>query len=192
MTTTLWIAVGAIVAALIARQMKVSEFRQSWIDGLRADISKYVTEANKWIDEYLEFNAELDQEIKHELAPSLESKKYSALHVLRRIELRFKPDDSEANALIEDLRNLLNPGKLRPNNEAASWAKLSDLAILQARILLKEEWEVTKNPFRHAWKKFVSRWGSSSWALHGQERLKERWKATKQTFQRLWNNLSGR
>ena len=148
MTTTLWIAVGAILAAFIARGVKISEFRQVWIDGLRADISEFITKAHEWIDLYLVFNKETDQRKKSELAPKLDRIKNDSLHVLRRIELRFKPDDDNANSLLSELRDLLNPGKLTPNAQYPSWRKLADDAVLNARALLKEEWEMTKNPFR--------------------------------------------
>jgi hypothetical protein len=148
MTTTLWIALGAILAALIARGVKVSEFRQAWIDGLRADISLFISKAHEWIDLYLMFNAVADQSMKAELAPKLDRIKYDSFHVLRRIELRFKPDDDNANALLSDLRDLLDPGKLMPDAQYANWRKLADESVLNARALLKEEWETTKNPFR--------------------------------------------
>ena len=31
---TVWIAIGVIAAAFITRGVKISEFRQAWIDGL--------------------------------------------------------------------------------------------------------------------------------------------------------------
>jgi len=148
MTATLWIALSAIAAALIARGVKISEFRQSWIDGLRADISEYVSKAHEWIEFYLEFNEELEQKKKAEMAKELNRIKYDSFHVLRRIELRFKPDDDNANTLLGELRDLLNPGKLPPENSHSEWTRLADGAVANARSLLKEEWETTKNPLR--------------------------------------------
>jgi hypothetical protein len=148
MTTTLWVAVGAILAAFIMRGVKISEFRQAWIDGLRADISEFISKAHEWIDLYLDVNAETDQVKKSELAPKLDRIKYDSFHVLRRIELRFKPDDESANALLSSLRNLLDPGRLTPSAQYASWRDLADETVLNARALLKEEWETTKNPLR--------------------------------------------
>lgn len=148
MTATLWVAVGAIIAAFIMRGVKISEFRQAWIDGLRTDISEFISKAHEWIDLYLVFNAEEDQKEKAELAPKLDRIKYDSFHVLRRIELRFKPDDSQANTLVSNLKNLLDPAKLAPSNQYLSWRALADGAVQDARALLKEEWEATKNPFR--------------------------------------------
>jgi len=154
MTQATWVAIGAISAALVAafisRSVKISEFRQAWIDGLRADISEFVSKAHEWIDLYVEFNSDSSNEKKSESVLSLKRIKYDAFHVLRRIELRFKPDDTEADSLIAALRDLLDPAKLDPNSNYLSWLKLADDTTLRARRLLKEEWEVTKNPFRKA------------------------------------------
>jgi hypothetical protein len=152
MTPTIWVALGAVIAALvaafIARSVKISEFRQAWIDGLRSDISEFMSKAHEWIDLYIEFNSSSSNEKKGELAPALNRIKYDAFHVLRRIELRFKPDDLEAKALLSALLELLDPAKLSHDSQYASWRKLADGTTLRARHLLKEEWEVTKNPLR--------------------------------------------
>jgi hypothetical protein len=145
---TLWVMIGAITAAMIARGVKISEFRQAWINELRSDITEYVTKAHEWIELYEEFNAEDSQEKKAEMAPTLHRFKYDALHYLNRIKLRFKPDDVDGNRLLESLGDLLDPGKLVPPNRYASWRALSDEAVSDTRILLKEEWEATKNPLR--------------------------------------------
>lgn len=138
----------AIFVALMARQLKISEFRQGWIDGIRKDISEFISKAHEWIDLYIEFNGEADQKVKADLAPKLGRIKYDAFHVLWRIELRFKPNDTEANDLLLTLKDLLNPGKLTPDNQYSRWRSLADSSVLKARTLLKEEWETTKNPFR--------------------------------------------
>jgi hypothetical protein len=152
MTSSIWTVIVtvfiAIFVALMARQLKISEFRQGWIDGIRKDISEFISKAHEWIDLYMVFNEKENQKVKAELAPKLDRIKYDAFHVLWRIELRFKPNDTEANNLISSLKNLLNPGKLTPDNQYSSWRDLADSSVLEARNLLKEEWETTKNPFR--------------------------------------------
>lgn len=147
LTATLWVAFGVIAAAFIARGVKISEFRQAWIDSLRSDISEYTSKAHEWIDLYIEFNSGLKQDEKMELHPKLERLKYDALHIHSRISLRFKPGDIAGDKLIEQLSYLLDPSKLKSESRYSSWRDLSDLAILDARELLKEEWEKTKNPW---------------------------------------------
>jgi hypothetical protein len=149
LTTTLWVACGVIAAALIAREVKISEFRQVWINELRTDIATYISKAENWIDAYISFNAEENQEKKQSMAKALDKIKYSCLQVLRRIEMRFKPDDKNGNALIEILRDLLDPSKTSITAAYKyNWMSLANSATAQARALLKEEWEVTKNPIR--------------------------------------------
>lgn len=151
LTTTLWVAVGVVAAALIAREVKISEFRQAWINELRADIAAYISRADKWMDCYIDLNAEHDQEKKRVMSEGLGKIKYSCFQILRRIEMRFKPDDEKGNALIQSLRYLLDPAKacVLPASKS-TWANLADSATAQARELLKEEWEVTKNPLKKA------------------------------------------
>lgn len=151
-TTTLWIAFGVIGAAIIARGVKISEFRQAWIDGLRLDISEYINKAHEWIDLYLDFNSETDQKKKANIKTDLDRLKYDSLHIHSRISLRFKPDDKDGNLLLNELLSLLDPSKLTPNNQQSCWRDLSDKAVYSARVLLKEEWETTKNPLRSLFK----------------------------------------
>ncbi|QHP92470.1 hypothetical protein EXE55_05310 [Burkholderia glumae] len=157
LTATLWVALGAVVAALITREVKISEFRQAWINGLRDDLSEYIRKAHEWIDLYLIYNDEEDQKNKANMASSLDRVKYDALHLLSRISLRFKPNDEAANKLLDSLGNLLDPAKLHPDNKYSSWRSLSEAVIYQTRFLLKEEWETTKNPLRKLKGKFESR-----------------------------------
>jgi hypothetical protein len=153
-TATIWGALAAvaaaIIAAVIARELKISEFRQAWINGLRDELSEYVSKAYEWMDLYINFNGEPCQQKKAELLPHLEKVKYESFHLLWRVEMRFKPDDEKANALIAKLFDLLDPKAfgVSVTDSASRWRKLADDAIAQSRELLKEEWEVTKNPWR--------------------------------------------
>lgn len=147
LTATLWVAAGVIVAALIAREVKISEFRQAWIDELRSDIANFISKADKWIDSYVSFNSELDQQNKNEMVEKLDKTKYGCFQILRRIEMRFKPGDEKGDALIANLRALLDPSKNQTlGGSKAEWTRAADSAVSHARHLLKEEWEVTKNP----------------------------------------------
>ena len=144
--TTIWIAFGVITAAFIARGVKISEFRQAWIDGLRSDISEYISKSHEWIDLYIIINSEQDQKKKIKLKQKLDRLKYDSIHIHSRISLRFKPNDNNANTLLNKLLFLLDPSKLSSIDQYASWRNLCDDVVLDARVLLKEEWEATKNP----------------------------------------------
>ncbi|MDO1708159.1 hypothetical protein Q2328_25235, partial [Escherichia coli] len=73
--------------------------------------------------------------------------KYDALHIHNRISLRCKPGNKKANQLLKHLLDLLDPSKLdtEQSNAYSRWRELSDKAVQEARFLLKEEWEYTKN-----------------------------------------------
>lgn len=154
LTTTIWGAaaavVAAIVAAVIARELKISEFRQAWINDLRDELSEYMSKAYEWMDLYIDCNALPSQAKKAELVPHLEKVKYESFHLLWRVQMRFKPDDKNANALIGTLLDLLDPNAfgISATDAASRWRKRADEAVAQSRKLLKEEWEVTKNPWR--------------------------------------------
>jgi len=151
---TIWVAFGAIIAAivtvLISKQIKISEFRQAWINDLRKDIAECISKADEWIDIWVVHNSNLSNDEKAVSAIKLDEIKYGSFEILRRIELRFKPDDEQGNLLINNLYSLFDPSKLSsPINENPKvvWTQLAHDTVLHARYILKEEWEVTKNPF---------------------------------------------
>ncbi|MES3710370.1 hypothetical protein QC590_19320 [Pseudomonas putida] len=167
MTTAIIAALAAFFAAYMARELKISEFRQAWINGLRDEISDFAAKAHEWMDLYIETNPSLDQELKAEVHKKLASLKYEAYRAYRKIQMRFKPTDEAANRLLVSLENLLDPGKLHvgPNDpkgrgQYGAWRALADETILQARHLLKEEWETTKNPLARVARK-VPAWVAS-------------------------------
>lgn len=144
-------ALGAVIAGRISRSIKISEFRQAWINELRKDIADYVGAAHKWFRKYEQINdvAESDDKARlerEELLPITND----ALIVLARIKLRFNPRKNryqkEDDEFLFALDSLLNPGKLAPPNLESEWHKLADNAIQRARLILKREWEVTKQP----------------------------------------------
>jgi hypothetical protein len=162
LTTTMWVAIAAVVAACIAawisRSIKVSEFRQEWINDLRKDIADYVGLAERWVRKYEEINDinpnDPRREVKErdELFPIANETSV----VLRRIRMRFNPRPNrhkiEDDDFLQSLADLLNPGKLTPQQSYASWSVLASSAVEMAREILKREWEVTKRlPPRWLW-----------------------------------------
>lgn len=144
----------AVFVALMARELKISEFRQAWINGLRDEISDFTSKAHEWMQVYLDTN-DADQDTKQEAYSKLNSLKFDSYRLLRKIQMRFHPNDDAANKLLASLENLLDPGKLAVDpgtlpidNRYAVWRTMADQSILEARHLLKEEWETTKNPLR--------------------------------------------
>jgi hypothetical protein len=150
-------AIGAIVAGRISRSIKISEFRQAWINDLRKDIAKYVGVSHEWIRRYEQYN-DLDASEQEERA-RMDREELSPIHnealvILSRIKLRFNPlknrykkDDDK---FLSTLDNLLDPSKPAPRSEVSSletnWLKLANEAVETARVILKREWEITKQP----------------------------------------------
>ena len=145
---TMIAAAAAITAAWISRSIKISEFRQAWIDGLRNDVSKYVGVAEKWFRKWEEINPLLSEKKQKREREELFPIANDARVILQRIKLRFNPEDNsyktEDDEFLQSLDDLINPGKVTAGNEWSSWQELADEAVEKARKILKREWEVTK------------------------------------------------
>lgn len=154
LTTAIWGVISAVSAAAVAgrltRSVKISEFRQNWIIELRKDIADYVGAAWKWFRSYEELNDILDNDKKIKMErEKLFPIANEARVILWRIRMRINPRGNNPNKAQDDrflngLDDLLNPGKLDERNLEASWVRLADDAVEQAREILKREWEVTK------------------------------------------------
>lgn len=149
--------IAAIITGRISRSIKISEFRQAWINDLRRDIADYVGAAHKWVRKYDQLNALVEPD-KQEEKKRMEREELLPIHnealvILSRIKLRFNPrknpykkDDDKFLVALDDL---LNPGKLAPSDLSpldTSWFKLANEATENARMILKREWEITKQP----------------------------------------------
>ncbi len=161
-TSAVWGVVAAGTAAVIAgwlsHRVKISEFRQRWIDDLRKDITEYVGAARKWYRTYQQVNDSVlfkrDTPQQHNELSSIDSE---ARVILYRIRLRFNPRQNqykiEDDSLLQKLDDLLDPKKISPLQREASWDKLASEAVDQAREILKREWEATKHPWAKVFKR---------------------------------------
>ena len=146
--------IAAIITGRISRSIKISEFRQAWINDLRKDIADYIGAAHKWVRKYEQINDIKD----HDEKMRMERDELSPIHndalvLLSRIRLRFNPRNNpykrDDDRFLDALDDLLNPGKLTPPKVSpleTSWLKLANEAVAAARTILKREWEITKQP----------------------------------------------
>jgi hypothetical protein len=149
--------IAAIITGRISRSIKISEFRQAWIDALRKDIADYIGAAHKWVRKYEQLNALVEPDTQEE-KNRMEREELLPIHnealvILSRIKLRFNPrknpykkDDDKFLVALDDL---LKPDKLPPSDGSTletSWLKLANEAVDTARTILKREWEITKQP----------------------------------------------
>ena len=153
-------ATAALGSAFISRSIKISEFRQAWINSLRDDIAEYISKADEWMDIYVDINSTVEQNAKEEKPPTLANMRYKALALLRHIEMRLNLGEKPHQDLLEDLAVLVDPGKIRPdhtltNPSRSDWEKHARDAVRHAREILKTEWEVTKHPWRMRFCQFV-------------------------------------
>ena len=178
------VATGALTAARISQQMKISEFRQKWIDALRDDIADYLRSADKWFDTYQDINTTLDQDAKAQKVTAADEERYTTLKLLRRIQLRINPldnpDKQEDKAFLTNLAALINPGATPPDafgdRSRTAWNESVDLVLLQSRAILKREWQVTKHPW----------WGLKRKLIWKAEKTGT-WRRSAQAFRRFTN-----
>ena len=143
-----------MVAGDLSRAVKISEFRQKWIEELRSDIAAFVGKAHLWIRLWEDYNSlpELDPQARIDFErDKVRPVQNEAFVILYRIRMRINPLDSsptkaDDDKLLQALLDLIDPKKLDPRQFETSWVKQADATVEKARQILKREWEETKNP----------------------------------------------
>ncbi len=149
---------ASLVAGWLSHKVKLSEFRQAWINDLRADVAEFIGITHQWVQVYDRISAaETSDERKTLNDKKLSKINTEAIVVLSRIEMRINPRNNEYkkddDAFLQALRNLLNPQSfptVTPDSSKlttfeAAWALCAEEAVWQAQCLLKREWEVVKS-----------------------------------------------
>jgi hypothetical protein len=139
------IALGAVIAACIAalvsllsliisKEQKTSEFRQAWIDALRADISAVVAHANAI------HGADAAQF--ETAAKTWETAREDFVGINQataNIRLRLNSKEKESQAILNSIENLeaqLSPGAL----DFRGLDTIEKHVVSYAQVLLKKEW----------------------------------------------------
>jgi hypothetical protein len=78
--------IATVVAAWLTRLLKISEFRQAWINALREDIGAYLGATQKWFHAYS----------RGEEDGKLFAMGNEASVILYRIKMRFNPNQNES------------------------------------------------------------------------------------------------
>lgn len=135
-------AIVASISLLLAKENKVSEFRQAWIDALRNDLSEYhglvmhivgfvrlkQKESNEEAQKFLEDNQELLLKLNT---------------VQTRIRFRLNPKESEV--MLNLLAYAENSHGFKTLFDPAFLAKYTNQFNEASTSLLKKEWERVKN-----------------------------------------------
>ena len=144
------IAIGAIIAALIAgivsligliisKEQKVSEFRQSWIDALRTELTCYLSNLNAICDKltasYVTHNDKIAALSEH----------YTAFNnAAFSIKLRLNPDEQKTKNLIKHMLRfqniLMDEPSITPQNIRPTEAEF----LTCAQDILRAEWKRVK------------------------------------------------
>lgn len=150
-STVLWTAFAAIIAtiiaALLARSLKISEFRQAWINSLRDDVAEIIGSLGVAHDAGMraqtEFNATAGNIWKTEYDPAISRSKT----LQARIRLRINPNQNKNSTLDEAFLSSLNAfveGCVDREKLCSDFDTRRATFETQARQLLKREWESTK------------------------------------------------
>jgi hypothetical protein len=151
----LYIAVGAVVASIIAgafsyfnlvtaKETKVSEFRQEWINELRKEISLYVSsmQALVTLEEYL--GVHLEDELRNmEIIKRRADLHDATLNAYNSIHLRINKneDDEKAKKINDTFILSIEEAHLQRNaGEIDDLGYHLELVITNAEALLKHEW----------------------------------------------------
>jgi len=153
-TPTIYIGAGAVIAALISgfwsfinlvisKDQKVSEFRQSWIDSFRNEVSDFASATHsihiKWCCNY-RIN-EMESSDKFRLENATEYERVFSLS--NKIKLRLNPEESEdILTAINDLERFISTNQ--GINDYDLITDTSNDLINFAQVMLKKEWNRVK------------------------------------------------
>lgn len=155
-TFAIWSAAAALItgvlATLMTRNLKLAEFRQDWINDMRAEIADYFVASDLYFAACLTLRsggadpaapATLD-----EAKMAVTAAKAKADAYFYRINLRINPTDNENSvddsAFLESLALLTANMDAQLSVSEKQRTRYLDEAMCQSRMLLKREWEVVK------------------------------------------------
>lgn len=128
--------VVSLVVSILAKDQKTSEFRQSWIDGLRNDVSQLVA-----IYEVVTFTAEIVRErTQSEIEAYVLSQQKDFLELAMlssRIQLRLNVDEHQE--LIALLKSAVHPSAVDSDSDVHV-----NGIVAATQTILKTEWERVK------------------------------------------------
>lgn len=155
------VAIATLVAALISaaisfvnltltKELKTSEFRQAWIDGLREELADFFG-ASRTFARTVEAVHHLGPDYKTKgVLPISEEKvsdlRYQAAATFSKIKLRLNPDEVEHKELLRMLKRAIDEQNQMSVNggNAAETLQAIETANEYACPLLKKEWERVK------------------------------------------------
>lgn len=151
--TAFFAGVVSLVGLIIAKEHRVSDFRQAWIDALRGEIASLVGRANainEWLMSIEERKAKTADSAN---AGAVAVDEYKLVHAdvfkmeeaLAMIELRLNPNEHKAKPLLQKAQAVVCEVRL---DKAVCCRKLKSIEkelLEESKNYLKEEWDRVKN-----------------------------------------------
>jgi len=140
-------AAVAFVNMTLTKELKTSEFRQAWIDGLREDLSRFLGAARAFARAVEEKNF-LGAESKDRTLSDAKigELRYQAAETLSKIRLRLNPNEPEHQELLRLLQRAVEEQNAMIQRKSTLELTLAAIEIANdyARPVLKVEWERVK------------------------------------------------
>lgn len=139
------------VSIIMGKELKVSEFRQAWINALREDVAIYagvINRAASAVDSYRFHNREvLSDKDKKNLFSKFEKSIFKLAEELHetsyRITLRLNPKETDLLDKMEEMEKMFNDPVQNMKSTGEVHQQVDEL-IGKFHKLLKTEWEVVK------------------------------------------------
>ena len=151
------LATGSLSALsfIVTKEQKTSEFRQAWIDSLRAEIAALISHVNA-IHGFLSANRNIGEHDMKELWEVSKENYWEANNAMVKIVLRLNPKEKgciDIRELVKKLKAMFSPDKDLPNHLEVE--ALENELTDKAGILLKKEWKRVK---RGEWIYWIAKW----------------------------------
>src|ERR1035441_10467600 len=132
--------VGGIVALLgliISKEQKVSEFRQQWIDGLRADTATVIRCGHS-------LNVNLTGTFLQLSVSDVKATAAEMVEAVALIRLRLNEKETETQSLLRALTLLMAAAKTRNPDDELLNSTIEEL-VVATKVVLKQEWNVVRS-----------------------------------------------
>jgi hypothetical protein len=158
--STIYIGIGAVIAAIItgiisfinlvaSKDQKTSEFRQQWIDGLRKDITEYLSHVDSVSCQahlYHQIGGPegITADLLKDFSENVSVNMNKAAQLYHSIQLRLNVKDDRE--LLRDLKAVNDLLRLALNNlhDYDNFKELTNPVVLHSQKLLKSEWKRVK------------------------------------------------
>jgi len=133
-------AIASVIVLILGKEAKTSEFRQEWIDSLRAEISEYLSSLNTISTHLLRSFKDANEKIT-DLAPFY-TKVNSAAFMIR---LRLNSREVESKSVLDLMDKYERLSKDDKTFTSSAVDQLENEMLAASQVLLKAEWKRVKD-----------------------------------------------